>query len=128
MDLQRINKFLNLNLNTCFRSNYYNSNPCDFLYNIPAEVKNVVSMRLASIEIPNAWYLFSTLKKNNTFVVEINNQGVITSYDIIVPDGNYDNTMLETYLNTTYFYQSTTVSDLNNIKFSIYPFSFISKF
>jgi hypothetical protein len=126
--IKRLTQFLNLNLNTCFRSNYYNSNPCDFLYNIPTEVKNVVSMRLASIEIPNAWYLFSTLKKNNTFVVEINNEGVTTSYDIIIPDGNYDNSMLESYLNTTYFYQSTTISDLNNIKFSIDPFSFKSKF
>jgi hypothetical protein len=49
--IKRVTQFLNLNLNTCFRSNYYNSNPCDFLYNIPTEVKNVVSMRLASITL-----------------------------------------------------------------------------
>jgi hypothetical protein len=53
---------------------------------------------------------------------------VITKYDIIVPDGNYDSTMLENYLNTTYFYLSTTITDLNNIKFSIDPYNFKSKF
>jgi hypothetical protein len=126
--IKRLTQFLNLNLNTCFRSNYYNSNPCDFQYNIPTEIKNVVSMRLASIEIPNSWYLFSTLKKNNSFVIEINNIGVITSYDITVPDGNYDNIMLEKYLNTTYFYQSTIITDLNYIKFSIDEYSFKTKF
>jgi hypothetical protein len=126
--IKRITQFLNLNLNSCFRSNYYNSNPCDFQYNLPTEIKNVVSMRLASIEIPNAWYLFSSAKKNNSFVIEISKNGVISTYDITVPDGNYDNSMLENYLNTTYFYHSAVISDLNFIKFSIDPFNFKSKF
>jgi len=126
--IKRLTHYLNLNLNTCFRKNYYGSNPCDFQYIIPTEIKNVVSMRLASIEIPNSWYLFSTIKKNNFFSIEINNNGVTTKYDIIVPDGNYDSAMLENYLNTTYFYLSTTITDLNNIKFSIDPYNFKSKF
>ena len=88
-----------------------------YIVDLPTEIKNVVSMRLASIEIPNAWYLFSTSKKNNYFNIEINNNGTITNYTITVPDGNYDNAMLEHYLNTTYFYQSINISDLNYIKF-----------
>ena len=126
--IKRLTYFLNLNLNTSFRNNYYNSNPCDFLYNIPTEIKNVVSLRLASIEIPNSWYLFSSQKKNNIFVIKINNNNVTTSYTITIPDGNYDNNMLETYLNDTYFYKSLTLTDLNNIKFSIDPYSFKSNF
>ena len=61
--VKRITQLLNLNLNSCFRNNYYQTNPCDFLYLFPVEINNVLSMRLASIEIPNAWYLFSKLKK-----------------------------------------------------------------
>ena len=61
--VKRITQLLNLNLNSCFRNNYYQSNPCDFLYMIPSEIKNVTAMRLVSIEIPNSWYLFSNIKK-----------------------------------------------------------------
>jgi len=126
--IKRITHFLNLNINTCFRNNYYNSNPCDFLYNIPIEIKNVVSMRLASIELPNSWYLFSSLKKNNIFTIETNNNGSINTFTIVVPDGNYENSMLENYLNTTYFYQSSNITDLTYIKFVIDPFNFKSSF
>jgi hypothetical protein len=126
--IKRITQSLNLNLNSCFRHNYYSSNPCDFQYMLPVEIKNVVSLRLASIEIPNTWYLFSAAKKNNIFYIEINNSGVITEYQIIIPDGNYDDVSLTGYLNTTYFYLSGNTDDLSNIQFSILPYNFKSNF
>lgn len=127
--IKRITHTLNLSLNTCFRNNYYNTNPCDFQIVIPTEIKNVVSMRLASIEIPNAWYLFSNLKKNNEFEIEINNNGTITKYVIRIPEGNYDDQTLPDYLNTTYFYLATkTELDLTFIKFEIDQYSFKSRF
>ena len=126
--IKRITQSLNLNLNSCFRHNYYSSNPCDFQYMLPVEIKNVVSLRLASIEIPNTWYLFSAAKKNNIFYIEINNSGVITEYQIIIPDGNYDDVSLTGYLNTTYFYLSGNTDDLSNIQFSILPYNIKSNF
>lgn len=126
--IKRVTYFFNLNLNTCFRSNYYNSNPCNFQYIIPAEIKNVVSLRLASIEIPNSWYLFSKIKCNNIFEIEINNNGTITNYEIVIPDGNYDNNTLINYLNNTYFYNSGTTTDLIYIEYSIDDYSSKSKF
>ena len=62
--IKRITQLLNLNINSCFRNNYYQSNPTDFLYTLPVEIKNVSSIRLVSIEIPNSWYLFSSKKTN----------------------------------------------------------------
>jgi hypothetical protein len=126
--IKRVTHLFNLNLNTCFRSNYYNSNPCNFQYIIPAEIKNVVSLRLASIEIPNSWYLFSTIKNNNVFEIEINNNGTITNYEIKIPDGNYDNITLPDYLNNTYFYNSGVINDLSYIEYSIDDYSSKSKF
>jgi hypothetical protein len=126
--IKRVTHLFNLNLNTCFRSNYYNSNPCSFQYIIPAEIKNVVSLRLASIEIPNSWYLFSTIKTNNIFEIEINNNGTITNYEIIIPDGNYDDNTLSDYLNNTYFYNSGGTNDLIYIEYLIDPYSSKSKF
>ena len=126
--VKRVTQFINLNLNSCFRNNYYTSNPCDFQYQIPTEIKNVVSMRLASIEIPNIWYLFTQLKKNNFFILDIKINGKSTKYNISVPDGNFDSDTLQYYLNTTYFFESDTTSELKYIKFSIDSYNFKTKF
>jgi len=129
--IKRVTQLQNLNLNSCFRSNYYQSSPCDFLYPIPSEIKNVVSMKLASIEIPNAWYLFSQLQKNNCFTIVIikkEPKETKTAYLVTIPDGNYDSDTLTHYLNTTYFYEATTKTDLKYIKFSIDPYNFKTKF
>lgn len=126
--VRRITQFINLNLNSCFRNNYYTSNPSDFQYQIPTELKNVVSMRLASIEIPNIWYLFSHLRKNNSFVMQIKTSSSSEKFEITVPDGNYDSDTLQQYLNTTYFYESETTTSLKYIKFSIDIYNFKTKF
>ena len=139
--VKRITQLFNLNLNSCFRNNYYQSNPCDFLYIIPSEIKNVIAMRLVSIEIPNAWYLISNLKKNNVFEIifdapptnQPNQKHTKCTYIIEIPDGNYDSETLQDYLNTTYFYQTPASSEyfktyLKYIKFSINPYNFKSSF
>ena len=141
--VKRITQVLNLNLNSCFRNNYYQSNPCDFLYMIPSEIKNVTSMRLASIEIPNSWYLFSNLKKNNVFEIVFNvpanfnnnntNSFTTCGYVIEIPEGNYDSEKLQDFLNSTYFYEAPSSSEykktyLNYIKFTIDKYKLKSTF
>lgn len=117
--IKRIIQLSNLNLNSCFRDNYYKSSSTNFIYTLPDTVKNVVSMRLASIEIPNAWYLYSYNKNNNRFKIETTVCNCCKVYDIVIPDGNYDKETLSAYLNSKYFYNSDEKTDLINIKFSI---------
>ena len=126
--VKRITQNQNLNLNSCFRHNYYQSNPCDFVYMIPVEIKNVLSMRLVSIELPNAWYLFSHVQKNNLFQIEIRADGNMQSFSIVIPDGNYDVDTLQGYLNTTYFYESSMDTYLKYIKFYIDTYNLKSRF
>ena len=130
--VKRIIQYYNLNLNSCFRDNYYQNNPCDFYYMIPSEIKNVVSMRLVSIEIPNSWYLFSKLKKNNIFEIMITQEycgkSNMERFTIEIPEGNYNSETLEDYLNTNFFYNSGVCNLLKYIKFSINPHSLKSKF
>lgn len=128
--VKRIIHYTNLHLSSSFRDKYYNSDPCNFHYNLPSEIKNVLSLRLASIEIPNAWYLFSYLKKNNRFKIEITTcipcEGKkCFVYDIVVPDGNYDSDTLIGYLNKTFFYQNNNEDDKNlkYIKISLDKFN-----
>lgn len=126
--IKRITQLLNLNLNSCFRSNYYQSSPTDFLYTLPAEIKNVLSLRLVSIELPNSWYLFSSVKKNNVFYICAEVNGKTTDYTIEIPDGNYNYESLEHYLNCTYFYEVDMDYPLKYIKFSINPHNLKSTF
>jgi len=126
--LKRITQSQNLNLNSCFRNNYYTSSSTDFQYLLPSEIKNVISLRLASIEIPNAWYLFSHKQKNNVFDIKICVDKNITNYTIVIPDGNYDNDSLEEYLNTTYFCDSNLESYLKYLRFSIDKKNFKTRF
>ena len=126
--VKRITQLLNLNLNSCFRNNYYQSNPCDFLYILPTEINKVVSMRLVSIEIPNSWYLFSNIKKNNIFEIVIHCNKKDYKYNIVIAEGNYDSETLQQYLNTTYFYESGVDNYLKHIKFTIDPYTLKSNF
>jgi hypothetical protein len=117
--VKRITNTINIHLNSTFREKYYNTNPCNYTYTLPYEIKNVTAMRLASIEIPNSWYLFSHKKKNNQFKIEITQHQKCHVFIIVIPDGNYTNDSLTTYLNSTYFCERNDESLLKNLKFSI---------
>ena len=126
--IKRIIQLYNLHLNSCFRDNYYTSNSTNFNYTIPDELNNVVSLKLVSIELPNAWYLYSNKRDNNKFKIEITNCEKCNLYEIIIPDGNYNIETLQTYLNTTYFSDSDTLTDLKFLKFTISPINNKSMF
>jgi len=130
--IKRLTQFLNLNLNSCFRSNYFKSSSSDFQYIIPSEIKNIVSMRLASIEIPNSWYLISKNNKNDCFEIMITMIHTIKieskTYKIEIPEGNYTAKTLEDFLNETYFYKSNKNELTKYIKFSINKYSSKSSF
>ena len=115
--LKRMVQTTNLHLNTCFRENYYNSNPCDFHYMLPVSIQSTISIQLSSIELPNSWYLFSHLKQNNLMKIQFHCE----TYDIFIPSGNYDISSLPHYLNSTYFYLSDTETDLRYLKIQIHP-------
>ena len=119
--LKRMVHRKNIHLNSCFRDNYYQSNPCDFYYTIPASIQSTISIQLTSIELPNSWYLFSTLKKNNVMKIQLNDTQQASVYEIVIPDGNYDIKTLPHLLNSQYFCESENENDLRFLKCSIHP-------
>lgn len=101
-----------LNINSRFRNNYNTTSSSDFYLNLPNPIKNVLSMRLISNEIPDSIYQFSSSIGTNEFSVElydisggteILNEQKIT---IRISNGNYTGDQLETFLNTNIFSQS----------------------
>jgi hypothetical protein len=128
--IKREIQLTNIHLNSCFRDRYYDSNPCDYRYQLPnGTLQNVLSMKLASIEVPNAWFLFSHLKGNNRFIVEATLCGKCSITHVVVPDGNYDRDALVTYLNTKYFADSgDEKSPLRYIRICIEPLTNRTKF
>ena len=86
----------NLNIDTRFRDNYYNTMSSNFHFDLPIRFNQVVSMQLSAIEFPNTFYSISKMFGNNFFSIVIQNVRQV----IIVPDGNYINATLEAYLNS----------------------------
>jgi hypothetical protein len=87
-------------INSIFRDNYYTTFSTDFQLTLPTVIKNVVSMELVSMELPNSYYQISKDLGNNYFWL-FWFAGVITDtvndvetrngawFYISVPDGNY---------------------------------------
>lgn len=76
-----------LNIDSRFRNNPL-SPPTDFSFKLDHNYKNIIRLRVASIEIPNMFYVFS--KSNTSFIIKayditsIPREGLIT-----IPEGNY---------------------------------------
>ena len=87
-----------LTINSKFRDNYSKSTT-DFSVELNEPYNNVVSIKLASMELINSYYTVSQYLRTNRFNVEffqydqitndISNNSIFTQ-DFIIPDGNYN--------------------------------------
>jgi hypothetical protein len=80
----------NLNIDSRFRDNYFNSSSTNFNFKLPANFNNVVKMELAAIELPTSYYVISKQYGNNFFTITVNS----STTTISIPDGNYDQTTI----------------------------------
>jgi hypothetical protein len=89
-------------LNTLFREDYENTSSTDFNIVLPYYFKNVLSIRLSSLQLPNVMYNISAANGNNVLFIDVENGG--PNGTVTMPDGNYDIssfvTTLQTQLNT----------------------------
>ena len=89
-------------MNTLFREDYTSTTSTDFNIVLPTYFKNVMSLRLSSLQLPNVMYNISAANGNNTMYIDVDDGG--PNGVVIMPDGNYDInnfiTVLQTQLNT----------------------------
>ena len=80
-----------LSIDSRFRSDILDS-PSNFLFKMLSPIKNVVSIRLSSIEIPNTWFTFSEARGNLVMDLYIGNAAGMTNpvqVPITIQAGNY---------------------------------------
>ena len=65
-------------------NSYKNSGKFNFY--LPNTLRNIISIRLSSIELPNLFYTFTKIKHNISFVILTN---TISPYTIEITEGNY---------------------------------------
>ena len=114
--LRKQTRALNLSIDSIFRKNYNTTSSTDFIYSLPINIKNVVSMSVSSIEFPNCVYLITSKNKSNEFTIISYNIGKvsrwkITKHRIILPNGLYKISYLIDYLNNIF----SSVSKLKRI-------------
>jgi len=85
-------------LNTIFREDYKNTSSADFMIILPYQFKNVISLKLSSLQLPNVIYCFSSDKMNNLMYIRETGDGDNKSGTIILPDGNYSLTSVAAIL------------------------------
>lgn len=87
-----------INIDTKFRNNPDLTTTTNFRWRMYRPIKNCISLRVASIEIPNNFYIFSASKGNTTFQVKLTASPSYTT--LTIPDGNYTAVTLEDELTT----------------------------
>ena len=84
-----------------FRRNCATRTTTDFDISLPCAIKNVVSMKLTSLEIPVSFYVFSDKLRSNEFTITYN----LVDYLVKVKPGNYASQEMVDYLNNEIFSQ-----------------------
>ena len=78
-----------ISIDSRFRPNYYATKSTNYSIVLPSIQKNVVSLRVASIELPTTYYAVSRNNSNSTCIImDLSNNG--TGWVLTLPDGNYE--------------------------------------
>ena len=96
---QRRTMIKNVNIDTIFRPNYDKTTSSDFVVLLPDSLRNVISMRLTSVELPNMINQFSTSDKSNFFEITSNLASAVVTKTIYIPDGDYQSNVFQTTMN-----------------------------
>ena len=79
-----------VSIDTRFRPSYYTTKSTNFNMVLPSMIKNVISMRVAAIEIPMTYYAVSKSLGNATLLIISTTTPPINGWIVTLPDGNYE--------------------------------------
>lgn len=111
----------NLNIDTRFRDNYYNTQATNYNIDLPIKFNGIITIQLSAIELPNTVFVISKQLGNNFFTLKLPETN--ESKTIMIQDGNYSNGELIEYINSIlqtetnnfqYIYFSTNLTKNNS--------------
>jgi len=76
-----------INIDSRFRVPMEGSDASKFYFRLPAPIRNVLRIRVTSIELANNYFVFSAYRRNVTIWVTFGDPAV--SVSVVIPDGNY---------------------------------------
>lgn len=81
-----------VNVDSRFRDQPWASDAADFYFSLLSPVRNVLRVRITSVEFPNNYKFFTTGRRNTTFRLlwlSGGTSGTTLSTDVMIEDGNY---------------------------------------
>lgn len=90
----------------------------NFLFRLSQTIKNIISVKLTSIEVPNTFYTFSTSRQNKSFTITVSG----TTKEVTINDGNYlqsGSTTLIDYTSLASSYQSALTLAFSSEAFTV---------
>ena len=89
-----------VNVDSCFRERSTGSTSADFMYPLLNPVRNVLRVRVLSVEYPIGVPLFTAARRRTTLRILFRDlSGVLLGIPLVVPDGNYTVEEMVTALN-----------------------------
>jgi hypothetical protein len=81
-----------INIDSRFRNKNVYPNAGKFTYKLKEKIKNIIYIRVSSVEIPNLYFTISEAKKNNKFVISID----CVDFTVELEDGFYNSAQIIT--------------------------------
>jgi hypothetical protein len=88
-----------INIDSRFRDSPALSSSTNFYYSLLSPVRNVLRVRITSIEFPNNYPIFTAARQNVSFRVLYLVAGNPATYVVVIPEGNYTAGDMETAIN-----------------------------
>jgi hypothetical protein len=101
-------------VDSLYRKFYGKTKSTDFLFTLPETINKVVGMKIAAVEFPNSWYMFSDKDRNNEFTITVHNvptpsdiiadmsYAAVITHKIVIPEGNYRADLFQQCLNNLF--------------------------
>ena len=89
-----------IHLDSQFRQNHGTGSATDYTLDLSDPLKNVLSLRLYSIQIPFSWYIIDAQYNNNVFWISTSTSA--ESIPIMMPSGNYTPATFVGVMNTVF--------------------------
>lgn len=88
-----------LSIDSRFRQNPTSSTSSNYYFQLPSTIKNVLRIRITSLEFPNNYPFFHAGRSNVSLRILNMSGGIVNSSIITIPDGNYTAADMEATLN-----------------------------